>query len=96
MSNPLLSKIDNVHSYKTESYTTHTTAGIKCILERKNSSKLYEILPNYLFRNGIEVVWRTTNWREPTVKIKNFQKRENLKKCVMKRIVNMMKYYYTV
>ena len=78
--NPLLSKIDNVHSYKAESCATYTTAGIKCILEYKNTGKLFEILPNYLFRNDIEVFWRTTNWGEPTVKIKNYQNKGDLKK----------------
>ena len=78
--NPLLSKIDNVYSYKAESCATYTTAGIKCILEYKNTGKLFEILPNYLFRNDVEVIWRTTNWGEPTVKIKNYQKKGDLKK----------------
>ncbi len=78
--NPLLSKINNVHSYKAESCATYTTRGVKCILEHKNSGKLFEILPNYLFRNDTEVIWRTTNWGEPTVNIKNYQNKEDLKK----------------
>jgi lipid A ethanolaminephosphotransferase len=81
--NPLLSKIENVKSYKAESCATYTTAGIKCILEYKNTGKLFEILPNYLFKNNdIDVIWRTTNWGEPTVRIKNFQNRKDLKKLV--------------
>lgn len=78
--NPLLSKIKNVHHYKAESCATYTTAGLKCILEYKNTNKLYEILPNYLFRNDVEVIWKTTNWGEPTVNIKNFQNKEDLRK----------------
>lgn len=78
--NPLLSEIENVHHYKAESCATYTTAGLKCILEYKDSSKLYEILPNYLFRNDVEVIWRTTNWGEPTVNIKNFENKEDLRK----------------
>lgn len=78
--NPLLSKIKNVHSYKAKSCATYTTAGVKCILEHKNSSNLFEILPNYLFRNGVEVIWRTTNWGEPKVLIEKYQKRKELKK----------------
>ncbi len=77
--NPLLSKIENVHHYKAESCATYTTAGLKCILDYKNTNKLYEILPNYLFRNDVEVIWKTTNWGEPTVNIKNFQNREYLR-----------------
>ena len=78
--NPLLSKINNVYSYKANSCATYTTAGVKCILEHENSGKLNEILPNYLFRNDVEVIWRTNNWGEPNVKIQNYQKRVDLKK----------------
>ena len=80
--NPLLSKINNVYSYKANSCATYTTAGVKCILEHENSSNLNEILPNYLFRNDVEVIWRTNNWGEPNIKIKNYQKAGDLeKKC---------------
>ncbi|SOU86922.1 phosphoethanolamine--lipid A transferase EptA [Tenacibaculum dicentrarchi] len=76
--NPLLSQIKDLHAYKAKSSATYTTAGVKAILEHKNTSDLYEILPNYLFRNGIDVIWRTTNWGEPTVKIKDYLKRDDL------------------
>lgn len=80
VTNPLLSKIKNVYSYKAESCATYTSAGVKCILDYQNSNKPYEILPNYLNRNDIDVIWRTTNWGEPPVKIKNYQNGEYLKK----------------
>jgi lipid A ethanolaminephosphotransferase len=79
LTNPLLSKVENLHSFNATSCATYTTAGVKCILEHTNSSKLYEILPNYLYRNNVEVIWRTTNWGEPPIHIKNFFKKENLK-----------------
>ena len=78
--NPLLSKIENVYSYKAESCATYTTAGVQCILEYKDGSESYETLPNYLFRNNVEVIWRTTNWGEPAVKINNYQGRADLEK----------------
>ncbi len=68
--NPFLSKTPGVFHFNATSCATYTTAGVKCILEHKNTGKLYEILPNYLYRNGAEVVWRTTNWGEPPVRIK--------------------------
>ncbi|MDN3677115.1 phosphoethanolamine--lipid A transferase EptA [Flavobacterium paronense] len=77
--NPLLSKIPNVFHFEANSSATYTTAGVKSILEYKNTNELYEILPNYLYRNNVEVIWRTTNWGEPPVHIKNYQKKEELK-----------------
>lgn len=76
--NPLLSKIPNVFHFDATSCATYTTAGVKCILEHKNTDELYEILPNYLYRNNVEVIWRTSNWGEPPVHIKNYQKKEDL------------------
>ena len=80
--NPLLSKIANIHSYKANSSATYTTAGVKSILDYKNTNSLFEILPNYLFRNNVDVIWRTTNWGEPKVNIKNYQKRIDLKNII--------------
>ncbi|WP_299159253.1 phosphoethanolamine--lipid A transferase EptA [uncultured Tenacibaculum sp.] len=77
--NPLLSKINNIYSYKANSSATYTTAGVKSILDHKNTNSLFEILPNYLFRNDVGVIWRTTNWGEPKVNIKDYQTREDLK-----------------
>ena len=77
--NPLLSKVENLQVYEATSCATYTTAGVKCILEHENSNDLYEILPNYLFRNNVEVVWRTTNSGEPPLHIKNVQNRDYLK-----------------
>jgi lipid A ethanolaminephosphotransferase len=78
--NPLLSKTPGVFHFNATSCATYTTAGVKCILEHKNTGELYEILPNYLYRNGVEVVWRTTNWGEPPVHIKNYLNKEALMK----------------
>jgi lipid A ethanolaminephosphotransferase len=76
--NPLLSKIKNLHVYEGKSAATYTTAAIKAMLDYKKSVDLNEILPNYLFRNGIDVIWRTTNWGEPNVNIENYQDKKYL------------------
>lgn len=76
--NPLLSKTPNVSHFNATSDATYTTAGIKSIVEHENTDELYEILPNYLYRNNVDVIWRTTNWGEPPVHIKNYQNREVL------------------
>ena len=76
--NPLLQQIDGLRHYTAASCATYTTAGVKCILEHEETSDLYEILPNYLFRNGVDVVWRSTNWGEPPLHISKQQHRETL------------------
>ncbi|MBC7439979.1 MAG: phosphoethanolamine--lipid A transferase EptA [Flavobacterium sp.] len=73
--NPLLSKIPNVSHFNATSSATYTTAGVKGILEHTHTDDLYEILPNYLYRNNVEVIWRTSNWGEPPVHIKKYQDR---------------------
>ena len=78
--NPLLSKTKNVYSFNATSCATYTTAGLRCILEHENTSKLYEILPNYLYRNNVDVIWRTTNWGEPPIHIKNYLNRHDIEK----------------
>ena len=70
--NPLLSGTKNLYKFNATSCATYTSAGLKCILQHANTDELYEILPNYLFRNQVEVIWRSTNWGEPPVHIKNF------------------------
>lgn len=60
--NPLLSKQEGLKVYQATSCATYTTAGSKAILEPKNSDDLYELLPNYAFRMGVDVAWRTSNW----------------------------------
>ena len=76
--NPLLSKTTNLYHFDATSCGTYTTAGVKCILEHTNTDDLYEVLPNYLFRNNVEVIWRTTNWGEPPVHIEKYQNRDVL------------------
>lgn len=77
--NPLLAK-DSVTALPAVAAATYTTAGVKAILDHQATNKLYEILPNYLYRNGADVVWRTSNWGEPPVHIDRYQKVSDLKK----------------
>ncbi len=77
--NPLLSQTSNLFHFDATSCATYTTAGLKCILSLSGSDDLYEILPNYLNRNDVEVIWRNTNWGETPVHVKNYQNKESLK-----------------
>ena len=65
--NPLLSKQKELNSC-----ATYTTAGSKAILEPKDCDDLYELLPNYAFRTGVDVSWRTSNWGEPPIHIDEY------------------------
>ena len=91
--NPLLSKTPGVYSYNATSCATYTTAGVKCILEHKNTDDLYEILPNYLYRNDVDVIWRTTNWGEPPVHIKTTITKRVWKQNVKVKIVDMTAFF---
>ena len=69
--NPLLSG-DSVTIYNAVASATSTTMAVKAILDHKpTGNRLYEILPNYLERNGVTVIWRSTNWGEPPLHIAN-------------------------
>lgn len=70
---------DSVIALKANAAATYTTAGVKAILAHQSQNKLYEILPNYLYRTGVDVVWRTSNWGEPPVHIDKYYKVKDLK-----------------
>lgn len=69
--NPLLEQ-DSVTALVANASATYTTAGVKAILDHRPAEELYEILPNYLYRAGVDVVWRTTNWGEPPLHIERY------------------------
>ena len=69
---------DGVAAIPALSSATYTTAGVKAILEPFDTNELYEILPNYLNRTGVDVSWRTSNWGEPPVHIEKYFKPHQL------------------
>ena len=78
--NPLLSKQPELKVFQATSCATYTTAGVKAILEPQNSGDLYELLPNYAFRTGVDVSWRTYNWGEPPIHIDEYLNEKDLAK----------------
>ncbi len=76
--NPLLSQQKDLKVYQATSCATYTTAGTKAILEPQNSDQLYELLPNYAFRTGVDVAWRTSNWGEPPIHIDEYLTNDDL------------------
>ena len=77
--NPYTSK-DGVKAYVADASATYTLAGVRAILEPKETKELYEILPNYLGRTGADIIWRTSNWGEPPVKYGKYLKKGALAK----------------
>ena len=78
--NPRLSARNDVYVFDAHSCATYTTAGVKAILEHANTNKLYEVLPNYAYRSGIDVIWRSANWGEPPLHIEEYMDDNQLHK----------------
>lgn len=76
--NPLLSAEEGLTALPARAAATYTTGGVKAIVDSQESDKLYEILPNYMYRAGADVSWRTSNWGEPPVHIGEYLKIEDL------------------
>ena len=76
--NPYTSR-DSVTALIANASATYTTAAVKAILEPYESGDLYEILPNYLQRAGVDVTWRTSNWGEPPVHTEKYYRIEQLR-----------------
>ena len=70
---------DSVTALVADAAATYTTAGVKALLSYQPGGKLYENLPNYLNRTGVDVTWRTSNWGEPPVHIKKYHKAGKLR-----------------
>ncbi len=73
--NPLM-RAAGATALKAKASDTYTLSTVRTILQHKQKKgTLYEILPNYLSRNGVDVTWRSSNWGTPPLHIeKNFTK----------------------
>ena len=77
--NPLMNA-DSVTAIKARASHTNTLDAVKAILQHQPSGDdLYEILPNYLSRNGVDVIWRRSNWGTPPLQIEKEFSKEELK-----------------
>lgn len=78
--NPNLERL-KVIALNGTSATTYTTASIHSMFSYTGStSDDYEPLPNYLQRQGVDVIWRTNNWGEPKLNVESFEKDGELRK----------------
>jgi lipid A ethanolaminephosphotransferase len=39
-----------------------------------------EPLPSYLYRHGVEVIWRTNNFGEPPLQVSSFERADEIRK----------------
>lgn len=77
--NPLMAA-DSVTAIKAKASYTNTIDAVKSILQhRPIDDDLYEILPNYLSRNGVDVTWRRSNWGTPPLHIEKQYTKKDLK-----------------
>lgn len=77
--NPLLAA-DSVVALRARASATYTTEGVKAILSHERVDEYYEALPDYLARAGVDVVWRTSNWGEPTLhNVKCYERVQDVK-----------------
>jgi lipid A ethanolaminephosphotransferase len=75
-----LMKADGVVAIPARTAHTNTLGAVRALLQHIPSEKeLYEILPNYLSRNGVEVVWRTNNWGNPPIHVDKQYTKDALK-----------------
>ena len=82
--NPLLEKQDVIALQNAYACTTYTSASLKCILSHTDDdgvfSTNYEVLPSYLRRHDVDVIWRTNNWGEPPVTVTSYTHASDLRK----------------
>ena len=80
--NPVLSASGAVPLANTEACATYTTEALLCILSHDDPSLRLagatELLPSYLQRHGIDVIWRTNNWGEPPLKVGTYERARDL------------------
>lgn len=76
--NPLMTA-DGVTAIRARASHTNTIDAVKAILQHK-PGKLHEILPNYLSRNGVDVIWRRSNWGTPPLHVEKEYNKSQLKK----------------
>lgn len=76
--NPLLSQVEGLKTYEAVAAAANTIDAVRAILTRREEEHLHEILPNYLERNGCDVLWNTSNWGEPPLHISHYDTRASL------------------
>ena len=78
--NPYLKKLDVIALKHVSSSATYTTASVHSMLSYTGStSDNFEPLPSYLQREGVDVIWRSTNWGEPPIHVRTYEEGNDLR-----------------
>jgi len=82
--NPELAKAGVIALPNARACSTYTTAAIRCMLSHLGSAApsrvVQETLPNYLQREGVQVIWRSNNWGQPPLKVALYERADELRK----------------
>jgi lipid A ethanolaminephosphotransferase len=81
--NPLLAGDGVTALPGAHSCATYTTASLRCILSSKGAGGMGggdEPLPSYLYRHGMEVIWRTNNFGEPPLHVSRYDTADAIRK----------------
>ena len=80
--NPALSSSGAVALANAQACATYTTKALLCILSPDDPglrlAGAAELLPSYLQRHGIDVIWRSNNWGEPPLKVGTYERAKDL------------------
>jgi lipid A ethanolaminephosphotransferase len=80
--NPVLSAAGAVALADTQACATYTTQALQCILSPDDPglrlAGASELLPSYLQRQGIDVIWRSNNSGEPPLKVATYERAKAL------------------
>ena len=83
--NPELARLGVIVLPGARSCATYTTAAVRCMLSYMGSDTpsqvSQETLPNYLQRQGVDVIWRSNNWGEPPLDINLYQRLVDIRKA---------------
>lgn len=82
--NPVLSVSGAIPLANTEACATYTTEALLCLLSHDDPNMRLagstELLPSYLQRHGIDVIWRSNNWGEPPLKVGTYERARDLER----------------
>jgi lipid A ethanolaminephosphotransferase len=80
--NPVLSSSGALALADTQACATYTTEALQCILSPDDPglrlAGATELLPSYLQRHGVDVIWRSNNSGEPPLKVATYERAKDL------------------